>query len=84
MPSRRAVAFISTEKASIDPETPSASTTAMSLDERTIIIFSALSTVTSVPTGKPILTGCWAAAAVETLIAVSSAMRPSRMARSVT
>ncbi len=46
MPSRCAVRFISSEKASIDPDTPSASTTAMSLADFTIIILSALSTVT--------------------------------------
>ena len=56
----------------------------MSFDERTSSILSALSTVTSVPTGKPILTGCCAAAFAETFTAVSSVMRPSLTARSVT
>ena len=46
MPRRRALAFICSEKFSIEPATPSASTTAMSFDERTSIIFSAFSIVT--------------------------------------
>ena len=46
MPSFCAVWFIMPEKPSTDPPTPSASTTAMSLADFTIIIFSALSTVT--------------------------------------
>jgi hypothetical protein len=46
MPSFAAVWFIIAEKPSTEPPTPSASTTAMSLADFTIIIFSALSTVT--------------------------------------
>ena len=45
MPSRCAVWFISSAKFSIEPATPSASTTAMSLADLTISILSALSTV---------------------------------------
>ncbi len=82
MPRRRALRFISSAKPSIEPDTASASTTAMSFDERTIIILRALSTVTSVPTGKPIFTGCCAAAAAETFTAFSSVSRPSLTARS--
>ena len=52
MPRRRACWFIVSAKFSIEPETPSASTTAMSFDERTISIFSALSAVTRVPGGE--------------------------------
>ena len=84
MPSRRAVAFISSAKASIEPETPSASTTAMSFADFTISILSALSTVTCVPTGKPILTGCCAAARGRDLEGVSSVSRPCLTACSVT
>ena len=58
MPSRRAWRFIVSAKLSIEPETPSASTTAMSFDDLTMSILRALSTVTNVPGGNPILTGC--------------------------
>ena len=84
MPSRRECLFISSAKASTEPDTPSASTTAMSLADLTIIILSALSTVIWVPTGKPILDGCSASARGDTAINLSSVMRPSLTARSVT
>ena len=64
MPRFFAVAFISSENFSIEPPTPSASTTAMSFADFTIIILSALSTVSCVPGRKPIFDGaCEAAAA---------------------
>src|ERR1041385_5717418 len=62
MPRRRALAFIMSGKPVIEPPTPSAMATAMSLDDFTISILSALSTVTVVPILKPILVGCCAAA----------------------
>ena len=57
MPSCCALWFIIAEKPSIEPPTPSASTTAMSLADFTSIILSALSTVTWVPGRKPIFDG---------------------------
>ncbi len=84
MPSLAAVWFIIAEKPSIDPPTPSASTTAMSLADFTIIILSALSTVTWVPGGKPILDGDSEAATGDTVSSVSSDRRPSFTAFSVT
>ena len=51
---------------SIEPETPSASTTATSFADFTISILSALSTVTVVPALKPILVGACATALRET------------------
>ncbi len=84
MPSRCAVLFISAENPSTDPPTPSASTTAMSFADLTIIIFSALSTVTCVPERNPIFDGACAAAAGDTVRTVSSVNRPSFTAFSVT
>ena len=84
MPRRRAVAFISSAKLSIEPATPSASTTAMSFADFTINILSALSTVTTVPTANPIFTGDCAAAFAETTSGVSRLIRPSLTARKVT
>jgi len=55
----------------------------MSLADFTIIILIALSTVTWVPTGKPILVGDCATALGETANSVSGVMRWSRMAASV-
>ena len=55
----------------------------MSFADFTISILSALSTVTVVPGGKPILTGDCAAALCDTLSSVSSVIRPSLTARSV-
>ncbi len=72
------------EKPSIEPPTPSASTTAMSLADFTSIILSALSTVTWVPGRKPIFDGDCDAAIGDTLNRVSSVMRPSLTAFSVT
>ena len=54
---------------------PSASSTAMSLADFTIIILSALSTVTWVPIGNPILVGDCALAFFETVNSVSKVMR---------
>ena len=56
----------------------------MSFADFTISILSALSTVTMVPGGKPILVGAAAAAFAETVSSVSSVSRPSLTARSVT
>ena len=56
----------------------------MSLADFTSIIFSALSTVTWVPGLKPILDGDCEAAVGETVSSVSSEMRPSLTALSVT
>ena len=71
------MSFIITEKPSIEPPTPSASTTAMSLADFTSIIFSALSTVTCVPGRKPIFDGDCEAAVGETVNSVSSVILPS-------
>ena len=83
MPSRRALAFIMSAKPLIEPPTPSAIATAMSLADLTISIFSALSTVTRVPSLKPILVGCCAAALRDTVSSVSNVRRPSLTARNV-
>src|SRR6185312_9169692 len=84
MPSCCAVWFIIAEKPSIEPPTPSASTTAMSLADFTIIILSALSMVSWVPGGNPILEGDCEAATGDTVNSVSSDIRPSFTAFSVT
>ena len=84
MPSRWAVAFISSANFGMEPPTPSASTTAMSFAEWTSIILSVLSTVSWVPTLKPILEGCWASAVGLTVNTVSRVMRWSRIALRVT
>src|SRR4026209_1554927 len=83
MPSRRALAFIRSAKPAIEPPTPSALATAMSFADFTISIFSALSTVTLVPTLKPILVGCCAAALRDIGSRVLSDRRPSLIARRV-
>ena len=54
--------------------------TAMSLADFTIIILSALSMVTCVPGGKPILVGDCMAALADTVNSVSGVMRWSRSA----
>ena len=77
MPSLCAVSVICWAKSSTEPPTPSASTTAMSLADFTIIILSALSTVSWVPTGRPILTGACRLALRETVNSVSKVMRLS-------
>ena len=56
----------------------------MSFADFTIIILMALSTVTWVPTGKPILVGACMAALRDTVNSVSNVMRWSRIALSVT
>ena len=84
MPSSAAVAFISATKAGSEPLTPSASTTAMSLADFTSIILRALSTVTCVPTRKPILEGFCAAAFSDTATSVCGVRRPLRSALKVT
>ena len=56
----------------------------MSFADFTISILSALSTVITVPGGKPIFTGDCAAALAETTSGRSRVMRPSLTARSVT
>ena len=72
--------FISLTKASTLPPTPSAITTAMSFAERTMSILIALSSVSSVPTLKPIFDGGCASAFAETLSSVLGASLCSRMA----
>src|SRR5258705_3013916 len=67
MPRLCASAFISSANFSIDPDTPSASTTAISFGECTSSIFNALSTVTSVPALNPILNGFCATAVGDTV-----------------
>ena len=76
MPRRRAALFISSENFSTEPEMPSAVTTAMSFADFTIIIFSALSSVTWVPALKPILAGGSAAARADTVNSVSRGHAP--------
>ena len=56
----------------------------MSLAECTISIFSALSTVTCVPGGKPILVGDCAAAVCDTVNKLSSVMWRALIALKVT
>jgi len=56
----------------------------MSFADFTINILSALSTVTTVPTPKPIFTGDCATAFADTTSGVSRLSRPSLTARSVT
>ena len=63
---------------------PSATVMAMSLAERTISIFSALSSVTWVPTGKPIFEGGILCARAETTSGVFIAIWWSRTAESAT
>ena len=67
----------------MEPSTPSASNTAMSFAECTISILSALSTVTCVPGGKPILVGDCAEALRETVNNVSIVIRCCLTARNV-
>ena len=76
--------FISSANFSTEPETPSASTTAMSFADFTISILSALSTVTWVPGLKPIFDGACEAARAETVNSESSVMRLFLTACSVT
>ena len=68
---------------SIEPDTPSASTTEMSFADFTIIILSALSTVTVVPALKPIFEGACATALDETVSSESRVRRLSFTALSV-
>ncbi len=83
-PSFWAAAFISPANASTEPDTPSATVTATSFGDFTISIFSALSSVTSVPGLKPILDGCWLAARAETTSGVFMVRRPARTASRAT
>ena len=83
MPRRRDAAFMSSANFSIEPDTPSASTTDMSFADFTIIILSALSTVTWMPAGKPIFDGACATAFGDTVSSVSMPRRPSFTALSV-
>ena len=76
--------FISPAKASIEPETPSAIVTAMSLADLTMSMTSALRSVTSCPARKPIFDGACSVARSETTSGVSSVMRPLRTASSAT
>ena len=83
MPRRREAAFMSSANFSIEPDTPSASTTAMSFADFTIIILSALSTVTVVPALKPIFEGACATALGDTVSSESRVRRLSFTALSV-
>jgi hypothetical protein len=77
MPSRREAAFMASANFSIEPDTPSASTTEMSFADFTIIIFKALSTVTVVPVLNPIFEGDCATALGDTGSRVSRVRRLS-------
>ena len=77
MPRRRASAFIMATKPASLPPTVSAIAMAMSFAERTIIIFSALSTVIAVPTLKPIFEGGSASALADTTTGDVSLSRPA-------
>src|SRR5918996_221676 len=68
MPSRKAVWFIIAEKPSTDPPTPSASTTAMSLADFTIIILSPLSASTTSSASACTARGVMTASAVASKI----------------
>ena len=63
---------------------PSAIITATSFGDFTISIFSALSSVTSVPGSKPIFEGGMRAARADMVSGVSIVSRPSRTAFSAT
>ena len=63
---------------------PSATITATSLGDFTINIFSALSSVTSVPGRKPIFEGAMREARTDIVSGVSIVSRPSRTADSAT
>ena len=84
MPSCAAVAFISSAKASTEPEMLSATITATSLGDLTISILSALSSVTSVPGTEPIFEAGILAARADIVSGVSSVSLPSCTAWSAT
>ena len=84
MPMARAVSFISAAKASTEPEMPSAMVIDVSFADFTMMIFSAFSSVTSVPGLKPIFEGTARAARLETRNGVSSVILPSRTLLSAT
>ena len=77
IPSERAAAFICAANAGTEPETPSAIVTETSLADFTMMILSALSSVTSEPGRKPIFEGAMRAARLETTSGVCSVSLPS-------
>ena len=83
-PRRCPAAFMSSAKASTEPETPSATITATSLGDLTISILSALSSVTSVPGRNPIFDGAIRAARADMMSGVSRVSLPLRTASSAT
>ena len=84
MPRRWAAAFIMSAKPSTEPPTPSAMVTATSLADLTMMILRALSSVISMPGGKPILDGGIDCASSDTVRGVSSAILPVLTALSAT
>ena len=84
IPSAAEALFISSAKASTEPDTPSATVTATSLADFTISITSALRSVTSDPGRNPIFDGAIFAARAETTSGVSKVSRPWRTASSAT
>ena len=74
MPSCAAARFMSSAKPSTEPPIPSATVIATSLAERTISILSAFSSVTCVPTAKPIFEGGILCARADTTSGVFSAI----------
>ena len=77
IPSRRASRFMSATNAASVPPSISATATATSFADFTISIFSALSTVTTVPGRKPMRLGCCAVACSEIVTGEFMASRPS-------
>ena len=85
MPSRCASSFMRSAKPATLPPTASATATAMSFADFTIIIFSALSSVSTVPGLKPILLGgCGGGVARCRRPANSSVISPAATARNTT
>ena len=76
MPSDAEARFISSAKASTEPDTPSAMATAISFADFTISMTSALCNVTSEPALNPILEGAARQARGDIITGVSSVRRP--------
>jgi hypothetical protein len=77
MPSSFAIAVMRVAKASSVSATFSASATAASLADATMVALMAWRTVMVWPGRKPKRTGCWLAACCETLILSSNDKRPA-------
>jgi hypothetical protein len=84
MPMRSASAFIRAAKPAWLPPIVSATATAISLADFTIIMRMAFSRVSTVPGWKPILLGGSAAAVALTMTGESIVTSPARMARKAT